>query len=88
MPIDKPALYHPPTDDPLQPSQDQKREKVRFQRSWNIPAPEKPKKRQRKDQSDQPAPEPMDIPPPENDKEAKALALKIRKWISDGRTKP
>ena len=30
----------------------------------------------------------FDIPPPESDKEAKALALKIRKWISDGRTKP
>jgi len=29
-----------------------------------------------------------DVPPPENDKEAKALASKIKKWISEGRPKP
>jgi fused signal recognition particle receptor len=30
----------------------------------------------------------FDVPPPENDKEAKELAARIRKWISQGRTKP
>lgn len=28
------------------------------------------------------------VPPPENDNDAKRLAIKIRKWISDGRPKP